>query len=497
MSAAQNDTTDIFLPDGIAMISRKILEPRAHQALAAMRFVTLASVLGFAIAAVARAEEAQTALPPVGSVGSTAFVQASNANLRAQALAGAAVLDKPVVNTAFKLLGKAGDWCEVETIPPAGLGVAGPADRQRGFIACGLLSSQKLTLPTIDAQIARNGSDPKALLDWYARAFWVAPSLVRWERVGVALQNALLDQQTLSKEIEGQQPLRFTVPEFEAMKQRLAAGIAVAPGATVPVQAPTLEHSDRLPGTLQSALSRIRMPAIRLSLFGKNEAPVIVPGAKYGTGTSQTLDLIDALSASNGVAFKTEVTAPASYALRPDTSVFAASSSWRFINAAGAMDVIMGIWDVGGLKIAFDRNVALYGVTAQGKPAAQLIKEVRISIGYDSACSYSSSRVEMKTAPAIGYAPQSSALVGWAGKPMPGGTSAVAQIKSRRFDGESEYDLVISHEIDLDHDGIVDFLVWQGRYQPQISAEGVWEAVFVNVDGQWRLSGYNEDADCT
>lgn len=480
------------------MISCKTFEPRTHQALATTCFAILASALGFAIATEARAEEAQTTLPPIGGISSTAFVQASSANLRAQALAGAPVLAKPVANTAFKLLGKAGDWCEVESTSTVDLAaVPSHADKQHGFISCGLLSSQKLTLSLIEAQITNNKSNPKALLDWYARAFWVAPSLVRWERVGVALQNTLLDQKTQSKEIEGQQPLRFSVPEFEAMKQRLAAGIAVAPGTAAPVQAPSLEHADKFPGTLQTMLSRIQMPAIKLSLFGKDEAPVIVPGAKYGTGTSRTLDLIDALSASNGVAFKTEVTAPASYALHPDTSVFAANSSWRFVNTSGPMDVIMGIWDVGGLHITFDRNVALYGVTAQGKPAAQHIKEVRISIGYDSACSYSSSRVEMKTALAIGYAPQSSALVGWAGKPMPGGVNAVAQIKSRRFDGESEYDLVVSHEIDLDHDGSVDFLVWQGRYQPQISAEGVWEAIFVNVGGQWRLFDYNEDADCT
>lgn len=463
----------------------------------AAHLVALASALGFALATDTRADEIEKILPPIGSIGSTVFVQVSSANLRKQALAGALVLARPVANSTFKLIGKAGDWCEVEDTASASIDSANPSDKQRGFIACGLLSSQKLTLPLVDAQIANNSSNPKALLDWNARAFWIAPSLVRWARVGISLQNALLDQETQSKEIEEQHPLRFTVPEFEAMKQRLAIGIAVAPGAAAPVLAPTLEYTDKFPGSLQTALSRIQMPVIKSSLFGSNEAPVIVPGSRFGTGTSRTLDLIDALSASNGVAFKTEVTAPASFALNSDTSVFAVNSSWRIINVAGAMDVIMGIWDVGGLHVTFDRNVALYGVTAQGKPAAQLIKEVRISIGYDSACSYSGSRIEMNTALAIGYEPQSSALVGWAGKPMPGGADAVAAIKSRRFDGENEYDLVISHEIDLDRDGSVDFLVWQGRYQPQISAEGVWEAVFVNVGGQWRLFDYNEDADCT
>ena len=82
-------------------------------------------------------------------------------------------------------------------------------------------------------------------------------------------------------------------------------------------------------------------------------------------------------------------------------------------------------------------------------------------------------------------------------QPMPGGASARAQVKSRRFSGESEKNLIVTHEIDLDRDGVVDFLIWQGRYQAQVSAEGLWEAIFGNIGGQWRLLDYNEDADCT
>ncbi len=80
---------------------------------------------------------------------------------------------------------------------------------------------------------------------------------------------------------------------------------------------------------------------------------------------------------------------------------------------------------------------------------------------------------------------------------MPGGINGKAQIKTRQFSGENETELVVSSEIDLNQDGIADFLIWQGRYQPQISAEGVWKAIFANVDGQWRLLDYYEDADCT
>jgi hypothetical protein len=452
----------------------------------------------------AQAEASNYSAPPFGATGSTVYVQVSSANLRAQAQKSAPILDKPVTNSAFKLIAKNSEWCEVEGVRNDVISADSQPETAtknlHGYMACELLSSQMLTLKIIEEQLARPDMDAKVKLAWYARAFWVAPSLARWERMGIAMQMTYLDEATHYKEIEGNKPLRFQVPEFEAMKKRLAAGIQVKPESYSPSQVGNQENLGNGIGNLQSAHARIKMPVIKTSMFNVNNVPIIVAGEKYygmANNSSGVISLTDALSASNSASFRAVVTAPASYALNPDSPIYADDTTWRFTKVSGAMDVILGIWDVGGLRITFDKNVTLHGVTAQGKPTALDIREINLSIGYDSACSYSHSQVEIRSTPVSGYAPSASALINWAGKPIPGGATARAQIKSRRFGGEGPTDLVITHEIDLDHDGVVDFLIWQGRYQAQVSAEGLWEAIFANIDGQWRLLGYNEDADCT
>lgn len=452
----------------------------------------------------AHADTGQTTLPPPGAAGSTAYVLASRANLRAQAQASAPVLAQPVTNTPVRLIANNGEWCEVEVLtndamPPGVTPTTSVTSAaQRGFIACNLLTAQMLTLAVVDAQFAKGKLNAKAALDWYSRAFWIAPSMARWMRVGIALQDTHLDEETRAREITETKPLRFKVAEFEAMKQRLAAGILVKPEATNMMPGLALEDPQLSYTHAQAAGKRITLPVIKPSLFKANETPVIISTEKYAqSGSSRTIDLIDTLSAANGAPFRTVVTAPASYALNSDTQRLAGNAGWRFIRVSGAMDIIIGVWDVGGLHVTYSQDTVLHGVSVRGEPTAQNIKEIKWGIGDSSACSYSRTSVEMKSLPIAGYAPPSSAMVSWAGKPMPGGTSARAQVKSRQIRGTGEYDLVVAHEIDLDRDAIADFLIWQGRYQPQVSAEGHWSGVFGNIGGQWRLLDYVEDADCT
>jgi hypothetical protein len=166
------------------------------------------------------------------------------------------------------------------------------------------------------------------------------------------------------------------------------------------------------------------------------------------------------------------------------------------------MDVVIGVWDVGGLHITFDGNAILHGVTERGEPTARNVREIGLEIGLemgydDGRLCYRGTGFAMESKPVAGYAPSASAILRWVGKPMPGGARARATVKTQRLAGESEYDKVIAHEIDLNRDGVADFLVWQGRYRPQVTAEGLWEAIFANIDGQWRMVSYIEDSDCT
>jgi hypothetical protein len=436
-------------------------------------------------------------LPPPGAVGSTAYVLASRANLRAQAQTGAPVLAQVVTNTPVKVIAKQGDWCEVDILgdaptPPA------TASTRHGYMACNLLTPQALTLALVDAQLAKGGTDPKTALDWHARAFWIAPSMGRWVAVGLALESAHLDAATREREITEHTPLRFKVPEFEAMKQRLAAGVRVAAENFRPATGYTADDPRLAYMHVQAARQRIALPAVRPSFFQANETPVVISTAKFAEyDSTHTIDLIDALSAANGAPYRAELGGTASYARNGVAPILAGGTPWRLMRVAGAMDIIVGIWDTGGVHVTYSRDAVLHGVSVRGEPTALNINEIALTFGDNSGCSYARPSLEMKTAPVAGYAPHASAVVSWAGKPVPGGATARAQVKSRQISGASEFDLVVTQEIDLDRDGVADFLLWQGRYQPQVSAEGLWSAVFANVAGAWRLLDYVEDADCT
>lgn len=471
----------------------------AHPAALRLR-AGLLCVIGLMPMAELRAAADAAALPPPGPAGSTAYVQASIANLRAQPNPGAPVVALPATNSPVRLIANNGEWCEVELLPGGySVPMAGSATARRGFLVCGLLTAQPITLATAEARLASGKLDGKTALDWYSRAFWIAPSVGRWVRVGVALEQTLLDDEARNRQYTETKPIRFKVPEFDAMKQRLAAGVLVKPepGAVEPglvVDDAKLSHY----GYIQAARQRTQMPAIKPSFFKNGETPVTLPMEKFGGGDAgHVVALIDTLSAANGAPFRAEATGSASYVLNAPTSRLAGFEGWRLIRVAGAMGEIVGIWDVGQLRVTYSRDAVLHGVSVYGEPSAQKVKGIELGFGYDSACSYSPSSVTITKLAVAGYAPASSALITWAGKPMPGGASARALVKSRNFSGAGEYDALVTHEIDLDRDGVTDFLVWQGRYQPQLSAEGIWSAVFANVSGQWRLLGYDEDGDCT
>jgi len=437
----------------------------------------------------------QASLAPVGS---TVYVFASRANLRAQPQATATVLAQPVANTGLKLLAQTGEWCEAETT------AATDAPPRRGFIACSLLRASPLTLAGVRAELDAARRAGKGVLDWESRGFWVAPSLLRWSQVGQALEATHLTPEIASREISGGRALRFKVPEFEAMKQRLAAGVLVTADALEPVpaqpgpsQAAAAAASQPDAGLVYPALARVRIPRIEPSLFQADQVPVLDTAIRYKEATShRAMLLADALSARNAAPFQAVVTQPAAYALGPGAALLARSSPPRFIRTAGPLDVIIGVWDAGALQITFGKDAFLHGVTAQGQPTRERVLGLELDFGVDYGCG-GTARVELRNAAVPGFAKASSALVKWAGMAMPGGSTARAQVKSRKFGGAKPADLVVTHEIDLNNDGSADFFVMQGRYVPQISGDGLWTAVYGNIGGQWLLLSYDQEEDCT
>jgi hypothetical protein len=457
---------------------------------------------------------AETLLPrAVSATDTNAYVQASLARVRATPDRDAETLAQVVTNTPVKLLAVREDWCELEVasknIPPQ---PEQKAQNIHGFIACRLLAAEPLTLAMTGAQmsamigeqISSGRLDAKEWLNWQSRAFWIAPSLTQWAAVGTTLERLYINEAMRYKELEAMRPMRFKVQEFEAMKQRLAAGITVTPESYQEMRRQMLQHTQPPQYTQHQ---RVKFPEIKPSHFRKHEIPAMLSTAEFAQSIKSfgnMMTLVDALSAYNGASFHANVISPAIYALRPDEPLMADDFGGTFVKVDHAMNVILGIWDVGGLRVTFNDDALLYGITANGEPTATNLKAVRLCMG-DNLDENSSSCDNHYTSEdpsewinknsVAGYASATPALVHWAGKPMPGGATARAQIKTRSFPGMNENDTITLNEIDLNRDGVADLLILQGYADPIETGIGRWEAVFANIDGQWQLLLLSEQPD--
>jgi hypothetical protein len=460
---------------------------------------------------------AEPALPrAVHTTDKNAYVQASFAKVRATPDANAATLAQVVTNTPVKLLAVQEDWCELEVLeqhlltPPKEPNPANPPSIH-GFIACRLLAAEPLTLAMVGAQLAANKLDAKARLNWQSRAFWIAPSLRRWAAVGLALESRHLTETLRNQEIETMQPLRPKAQEFEAMKQQLAAGIVVTPESHQEIQRQVLQqtqaqpqpmqHTEETPHTeemempqspMTQALQQIKFPEIKPSHFKKHEIPTVRPTHQFAQDDFwQRMSLVDALSADNGALFRADAISPAFFAAHPDLPRIADNFGGAFIKVGDYEYVIKGVWDVGGLRITFDGDALLHGVTASGEPTARNLKSIILCAGYNhaenNACGHAENSEKIDETSVAGYS-TSPALVQWVGKPMPGGASAKARIKTRKLSlpNANEGDAATVHEIDLNRDGVADLLVLRNNANPEIG-EFQWESIFANIGGQWRL----------
>ncbi len=421
------------------------------------------------------------------------YVQASRVPLRSTPSAASTAQGYVTTNTQVRLLADKVEWCEVLDLE----------SQVRGFCLCKYLAAKPLTMAEIQSHLIGTETSKisdRERLDWLSRAFWVKPSLTKWIAVGTAMESVLLSAETRQKEITGQKALRFKVPEFEAMKKRLAQGVVskelvdLSSGIAVD----NIEY-------LKIARAKMKLPKVAPSLFKTGDVFAMVGPPFSANDLYIGISLVERLSLTANLPYRVAATEPAQYAdFNPQLGTLSFQTvkgehnqkrRSGFLQVSGAFDIIVGVWDVSQVTVTFDKVPKLQGITRKGEPTEAGVESVTMPIGEQGGgCGGNGMSVKTREISEKGKAPWSSALMSWVGSPAVKGKSTV---RTRKFKGADEWDALVIDDIDLDGDGTAEFSVWNGKYQPQISAQGIWQAVFANVSGNWVVVSYNQDADCT
>jgi hypothetical protein len=381
-----------------------------------------------------------------------AYVQASRAALRSQPSGTASIVDYLITNTEVEITERAPDWCGVRS------------DALRGFVACRLLSETKLSIGTIEAKLRDRNLSARDRLDWTSRAFWVSPSLSRFEDVGNVMEPALLTSAARDAEMMRGRAQRPLNGEFEAMKTRLEKGVIASRRPPVPGATTDLPENP-----VGRAMTRAALPAVRRSYFGEDDLLLVLALRPYSLGNSDgpTTALADALSAEYDAVVRMRVAEPTSF----------------------GHDGAHGMWDVGAIEATFSKEVTVHGLSSAGMPTGFSIRSFVMPVGYQP-CSGTTSTFKGRPI----NARWNSAIVGWVGKAPP---PAKARLASQRLGGAGEYDKLTIDTVDLDADGVPDFSIWSGIAPAVVSTDSFWKAVFVNVGGAWQLLGSAQEPDCT
>lgn len=402
-----------------------------------------------------------------------AWVQGSWVNLRSAAGPTAGVKAQLTTNTPVQVTARQGDWCAVRIASPA----------SEGYVLCSLIGSAPLTL-------AKAAEQP-------GRAFWIAPSVRRLMAYGAQLRTGAAYNRMYNKLQAGEKAAIQPLPEFDAAKRLMAAGV-------IPRADAEINRGDPVTPEAMEFFALLKPAPIKSSFF-KAHGDIVL----RSEGSADSLAAV----AQSKVSIK--VTAP------PE----------GYVNRHEGPEIsgISGFGDVGEMELHFAPAILVYSLLPNGLlGGAHLSKHTPASHSeYGEGCGMTymgggiglpmnSSGDSLVMKPAVGFPPLPDSMLLMASfvtaKPLDkrklsikSRAARVPNLQRPKDNGngqESSIRLAISkvvlHEVDFDRDGVADMLIWDAPSIGSMSGGfNLRRAWYLNIDGKWYPAGGMDDQECT
>ena len=379
--------------------------------------------------------------------------QGNAINVRISAVPDSAVVTHITANTPVKVRGQQNKACEIFW-----------GKDQHGFVPCNLLGDKPLTL----AEVAHGDFvDGKADLPQYSppRAFWIAPSMDALFSAGKHFQRTLLSPQQLAIESRDNRIsnsswdwppprlIRYPVPEFEAMKALLAKGIVAGADRDPPLltcqqmqQAKNKEgvieypNRENYPNTIPIVSDCLPedLPRIRPSFFKSSRE--LAPGSSD----------IEKLGAHFGITERGKVIGSPKWGHDYDEMRY------------------MGAWDIGEYELTLEKPLIEHVIGRTGLVGAyKWAPQIRVTpFGPEECCVGELRNKRMGKELMAGYPKVKDALMWFQSeKALPFKKAKISSrtenIPASKENADKERtERVVIYEIDLNSDGIPDFVQW-------------------------------------
>lgn len=383
------------------------------------------------------------------------------------------------------------DWCEIDV----------DYGEMHGYLKCKSLAMHPLTLTDLGPALSPDGSSNPAYSA--TKAFWIEPSAPHLLAAGEQFWRIKLTEEEQNSEhpqvydnTEGvkfdwdhpPKPKRFSIPEFDAMKALLQAGV-VAPESDKPSFA---SWSDLVRASSRQADSNnyLYMDPDLLKIWQQVKQPPVKPSwfkSRDEIGSDNAS--VDELSAQFGIKYRMKILGAAVW-------VWPRNEDPR----------VAGSWDVGSYALSLDTSVVEHVIGRQGLISAKVWKGIEqhdIAAEAEESCDDSFALMERGTDPIPDY-PQvkDPLIIFYVPHALPFKKAAVKKFAQQLTvpasgNQEAGYVLVVTYVYDLDGDNIGDLAAMEFSQGGEQGDTVGSRLTFVNIAGQWYLMTAQTVQECT